>query len=730
MEILALEIWGFGKHVERRFDFKPTGLHFFWGPNEAGKTTFVRAFFRMLFGYKRGEKKNREGSRPWKKGASFGGKLVFRREKDTITLERNFGKHLIKGLRRNGTTKEELLWDNHGHPTLQAQEEQNSSLLQYLGISDPELFLRTAMVSQMAIGPYIEGGLSSFLSRGFFSLLSGGEVNYREALEKIREEYYSLTSEPLKGERHFKRVPGELDSLEEERNLKRERLENLQKAYEKLASEELNQETLEEDLQKIEEEIRELQKEVENLQAFLGLRKRLGTLRERRKQVSALLEEKKERRRKVDALEEQILRECKIFINSPGNLEENLEKLQDLERREEALREDLDRRICSYRNSGLFIKGVIPFCILVAGGGSFFLPGLWKGLALFFSLLIGGMGLFLSRRKKKLLTLMEENFQVALGLPVGRDLKGLWEGLQGDLLALREKLKDFLPGEKQGAGVLEKFRQYSRMVMEKETLILSLSHLEDFQEEWEDLQGQIYHTEKEEGELLKFLPFLNSLEGEAPGDRVQLMEKFYGEKKRTLEDFRKKRDQKEREFLLSRARNTILRESLGGNPQDLQYQIEELEERGYPLTLQKEALSVAWEVLKEESHHFAQEASPQMIQKMEELAKEISGGRIGDVKVHQGELQVSLPEKKGLSTGALSQGTSDILYLALRLALIDFLYPHQKFPLVFDDSFIHLDEDRQAQAFQVLSELAKDRQIFYLTLTPRWKKYGVKTVTL
>jgi len=83
MYIKSIKIYGFGKHINREFEFG-SGLNVIYGENEAGKTTlfaFIRAMFYGLNG--RGNENSRKKYMPWEKFDStgkivrFGGEMVF-----------------------------------------------------------------------------------------------------------------------------------------------------------------------------------------------------------------------------------------------------------------------------------------------------------------------------------------------------------------------------------------------------------------------------------------------------------------------------------------------------------------------------------------------------------------------------------------------------------------------------------------------------------------------------
>ncbi len=66
---------------------------------------------------------------------------------------------------------------------------------------------------------------------------------------------------------------------------------------------------------------------------------------------------------------------------------------------------------------------------------------------------------------------------------------------------------------------------------------------------------------------------------------------------------------------------------------------------------------------------------------------------------------------------AFSRGTRDLYALVARFSLIESLYENEKPFIILDDPFAYLDDTKLAKAKEVLSQLAKDKQIIYLTCT-------------
>ena len=65
--------------------------------------------------------------------------------------------------------------------------------------------------------------------------------------------------------------------------------------------------------------------------------------------------------------------------------------------------------------------------------------------------------------------------------------------------------------------------------------------------------------------------------------------------------------------------------------------------------------------------------------------------------------------------GCLSRGQQDLVYLCMRLALVDAMYKEEKPFIVLDDPFTNLDSDKQSRGRQLLEEVAGKYQVIYFT---------------
>ena len=101
----------------------------------------------------------------------------------------------------------------------------------------------------------------------------------------------------------------------------------------------------------------------------------------------------------------------------------------------------------------------------------------------------------------------------------------------------------------------------------------------------------------------------------------------------------------------------------------------------------------------------------------------VTNGRYRRVRVDDRSLDIDLwaPERGDwVPLSALSQGTIDLVYLAARIGLVRLVTGDRRPPLIFDDPFVTLDDDRARRAFELLRDLTRDFQVIYLTPSDRY----------
>jgi len=112
------------------------------------------------------------------------------------------------------------------------------------------------------------------------------------------------------------------------------------------------------------------------------------------------------------------------------------------------------------------------------------------------------------------------------------------------------------------------------------------------------------------------------------------------------------------------------------------------------------------------------EVVPQLTEKLNTYIRALTGGKLGPATLTaDGELSLVRTEfgnrKVGLSE--LSDGTRDSVLLALRFGALELVLPSRPFPVIFDDPFSLLDDQRQAVAAKALKRLAGFSQVIHFT---------------
>jgi len=103
----------------------------------------------------------------------------------------------------------------------------------------------------------------------------------------------------------------------------------------------------------------------------------------------------------------------------------------------------------------------------------------------------------------------------------------------------------------------------------------------------------------------------------------------------------------------------------------------------------------------------------------------VTAGRYRRVQVDDQDLslRVFAPERGDwVDVSSLSQGTLDTVYLAARIGLVRLVTGDRRPPLVLDDPFVTLDDERAKRALELLRDVSADFQVIYLTTSNRYDK--------
>lgn len=150
---------------------------------------------------------------------------------------------------------------------------------------------------------------------------------------------------------------------------------------------------------------------------------------------------------------------------------------------------------------------------------------------------------------------------------------------------------------------------------------------------------------------------------------------------------------------------------------DLQRQRDQLVERAEVLHLTHEALAAA---RAQALHAASQRLAPGIGAALSQL----TAGRYAAVRL-DAELALTVRDavhpQGWIPVEALSAGTQDQIYFAVRLALMDLLFPDRCPPLLLDDPFVKFDAPRRQAATETLRRLARRRQVLLFSHSPEYR---------
>ncbi|MBE6984673.1 MAG: hypothetical protein E7434_03490 [Ruminococcaceae bacterium] len=123
-------------------------------------------------------------------------------------------------------------------------------------------------------------------------------------------------------------------------------------------------------------------------------------------------------------------------------------------------------------------------------------------------------------------------------------------------------------------------------------------------------------------------------------------------------------------------------------------------------------LDIAKTALKSADEALRSRFSPQITAEAARILSELTEGKYSSVLLKP-NMQLSVREQSDPvmhPAAAMSCGTADQMYLALRLAMVRRLLPENA-PIILDDALVNFDDKRTAAALKLLSAEAKNRQI-------------------
>ncbi len=141
------------------------------------------------------------------------------------------------------------------------------------------------------------------------------------------------------------------------------------------------------------------------------------------------------------------------------------------------------------------------------------------------------------------------------------------------------------------------------------------------------------------------------------------------------------------------------------SPAELRMQLSDVEDRVAVLRRKLRAYTLSIDAIENASDRLRAEIAPRLSRYIRSVMDKVTDGRYSDVSVTNRLLMSYREEDAQRALGYMSDGTRDLAYMALRMALLDLLYD-EKPPICFDESFAHLDNRRTRSALSALGWMA------------------------
>ncbi len=156
------------------------------------------------------------------------------------------------------------------------------------------------------------------------------------------------------------------------------------------------------------------------------------------------------------------------------------------------------------------------------------------------------------------------------------------------------------------------------------------------------------------------------------------------------------------------------------DPIKLAAKVDELDRRIAELTARHDAIQLAAASLNDAAESLRRGIIPRLRARAGELLAAITDGRYAGVGLGRGMALSVETADATRPVELLSAGTTDAAYLALRLALLELLYPNEMPPMLLDESLVQLDDDRASAMLGLLGErCAEGGQCLLFTCQPR-----------
>ena len=693
MILTKLHLINFGKFSNHEICFN-SSLNIFYGLNEAGKTTIVDAITGVLFGFagRRDDvKKFRVRYSPKLNCAVYKAGL-------SAVID-NIGEIYIERDFLNNKAEVFTLQDNGRNLTgLGVQDIVNESL----GIKNIQLFRSTMLIRQEEMALLAGAELSDVLTR---KITSGAQAtSVKVVFGTLGRKYLELNKGLLRNVGN----PGPIRQCQDEINKLTEQLESM------------------EEMDKDYEDMRTKAESLE--EAIVDLRTKLQTFEDT---ISAY-----RKKRELTQVRDNWLERQKIILTKIGNIKQVQDELAEINgylsarapnrdrsseaytmaqlmeaerltgqifelKRQLELNQAASKKPRPHNYIGPLIIGMGLILSLISAAGLFLTPGQWGIWPIL--LLSAGLGLVIAGLISAKADVSSKN------TAANNDLSRASEALANcrqtisditgdlDLDAFRNKVYSFEAARQRRVNL----EQEAARLMEDENEDILRAELSEIALKMVNLQAELTLIPADINEE-QFAGFVR--QQAVQKEQLNISQIELAKVRTAIADFE--------HYALKNQDRWKLENALPEKKAELE-----------TLTLKKNGIAEAVKVLQESW----KEVQSGMAPLVGERASRIISG-ITDKKYLHIEPEIKQTEFKFVATSEgsddtsdpdlLSAGTRDQVYLALRLAIAEFLAQGKRFPLILDDPFINFDEVRLKNTVDLLAEIAGQHQVIMFTKDP------------
>ncbi len=670
MRIDKVEIDAFGKLNNCSYSFLP-GINLVYGKNESGKSTLCEFILAMFYGIPNESKKNgtdmpvRKKYRPWT-GDTFGGRVYFTADDGKkYVIERSFKatKRGDKATLRNADT-----WEEVGDAENAGEK--------FFGLSR-EGFLRTLYVRSLGADS-LKTDDGEIMSRLSNLETSGDEdVSYSKIINIMEKDIFALRTKTGRGGK-IAALEDKITALKNEKTISAMTFEALDNSAEEVRV--LNQriEQKEKEAKNLEQKYQTALQHEEYI-SYKKLAETKNLITNRIKTETEKLSNLKLQLEKIDETKETVSAEK---VNRARTLE--TKKLM-AEQRVEKLKSFTPE---TKKSGAALIFLILGTLVLIAG---VFTDIVIAAVVAVISFAVAAALIIIQRNKEdKAHKEKQENIEAAL-----RELKEIETELEEIFSPYNVTVSDELSAL---------FVSYQSIAQTKESLE---KQIDECQKEVRTLEENI----PQEVVKTEFSEEAIDYSGEAAKEIFEKISQLKSESKGISEQAHEISVRLAKETAEIRNQEEIDREI-----NDAEEELKTCEERYNSLMKAAEWLNMAHTEIK---NNFA----PRLNSKASEFLRLLTNERYGDIRANDA-FGINLKSTVGeiVEAECMSRGTYDLMYIALRFASMSVLTDGKIPPVILDDAFSQLDDERLLSAVKLITSDNEFSQILLFTCHENYKE--------